>query len=194
MAFPCNTVNFGFQTWTADINRPYLQSSEPLCKSIFINEPKPEFELRHKQCSKLLRSLYSLSDSDELWHVTMDRYHRKVVGMTPFRVDPAYLSRLSGSYDDDLIRYGSSLCCDLHLKTKENFETKEESSVSYYFTGCRINCLQDGIIVIYQKGYLRKLENIPLNASFRQFGSMTMRPAWLAQSRHDCLFELYHLS
>ncbi len=71
------------------VRQAYLQSAEPLSREIFITEPVPEFELRPDQCLKLLKPLYGLCDSGELWHKTLDEHHRRELGMSPFRSDPA---------------------------------------------------------------------------------------------------------
>ena len=79
----------GFDIWSADVRQAYLQSVEPLSRELFITKPVPEFELQPKQYLKLLKPLYGLCDSRDLWHKTLDEHHRHNLGKTPFRSDPA---------------------------------------------------------------------------------------------------------
>ena len=67
----------GFDAWTADVRQAYLQSSEPLLRDVFIKDPVPEFELDPSHCLKLLRPLYRLCESGDLWHATLDNHHRR---------------------------------------------------------------------------------------------------------------------
>lgn len=80
---------FDFDIWTSDVRQAYLQSAEPLARDIFIAHPVPEFELEPSQCLKLLKHLYGLCESGDLWHETLDKHHREDLGMNPMRSDPA---------------------------------------------------------------------------------------------------------
>ena len=81
-------------------------------REIYINKPVPEFELNPDQCLQLLKPLYGLCDSGDLWHDTLDKHHREDLGMKPVRSDPALyiwmvnglLKGLSGGYVDNVIR------------------------------------------------------------------------------------------
>eukprot|EP00171_Calliarthron_tuberculosum_P023469 IDg23469t1 len=95
-----------FDVWTSDVTQAYLQSAIPLQRDVFIARPPPEFELDPSQCLKLMKPLYGLCDSGDLWHRTIDEHHRHDLGMTPLRSDPALytltnngaLYGLSGGY------------------------------------------------------------------------------------------------
>ena len=115
----------GFDIWSADVRQTYLQSAEPLSRELFITKPVPEFEVQPGQCLKLLKHLYGLCDSRDLWHKSLDEHHRHDLGMTPFRSDPALykimsnglLMGLSDGCVDDLLRTGSPEFCQLAKKT-----------------------------------------------------------------------------
>eukprot|EP00171_Calliarthron_tuberculosum_P022290 IDg22290t1 len=106
----------GFDIWTSDVRHAYLQSEEPLSRDLFLVNPAPEFEIPADKCLQLLKPLYGLCDSGDLWHKTIDKHHRTDLNMQPFRSDPALyklvvdgkLIGLSGGYVDDLLRTGSS--------------------------------------------------------------------------------------
>ena len=193
---------FGFDVWTSDVTQAYLQSSEPLARKIFIREPVPEFELDPKECLELLKPLYGLCESGDLWHATLDKHHRHDLNMQPLRSDPALyawmthglLRGLSGGYVDDLIRAGDSQFKIQCAKTHTLFEMSKDRSVPYTFTGFSLNKNNEGEFVQSQREYLKKLECLPTNAPFSDFRSMRMRLAWLSNTRPDCLFEVSQLA
>ena len=106
---------FGFDIWTSDVRQSYLQSAVPLSREVFIKNPVHEFELDADQCLQLLKPLYGLCESGDLWFETLDKHHRVDLKMKPFRIDPAMyylladgmLYGISGGYVDDLIRAGN---------------------------------------------------------------------------------------
>jgi len=125
----------GFDVWTSDVKQAYLQSSEPLSREIFIGKPAPEFELDQTQCLKLLKPLYGLCESGDLWHATLDLHHREDLGMSPFRFDPTLyilmkqgaLQGLSGGYLDDIIRAGNAHFKKVARRTHTTFEMAEDT-------------------------------------------------------------------
>ena len=70
----------------------------------------------------------------------------------------------------------------------------EDQSLPSMFTGFSLSQSTGGTIVQEQHEYLRKLEELPLDASFSHFKSMRMKLAWLSNSRPDCLFEISQLA
>ena len=68
-------ANHSLDIWSCDVRQAYLQSAKPLSREIFITKPVPEFELQPEQCLKLLKPLYGLCDSGDLWHKTVDEHH-----------------------------------------------------------------------------------------------------------------------
>lgn len=47
---------------------------------------------------------------------------------------------------------------------------------------------------MHQSQYLKNMEFIPYDSSFKQFSSMRMKLEWLANTRPDCLFEISQLA
>eukprot|EP00171_Calliarthron_tuberculosum_P023641 IDg23641t1 len=192
----------GFDIWTSDVRQAYLQSAEPLSRDIFIKTPPMEFELESHQCLQLLKPLYGLCESGDLWHKTLDEHHRNDLGMTPFRSDPALyytksnglLIGLSGGYVDDLLRAGSPEFDSISAKTHAKFEMGDNESLPCTFSGFHLGTTDCNSLKQDQSFYLSKLEQLPLCAPFPVFRSMRMKLAWLANTRPDCLFNISQLA
>lgn len=192
----------GFDVWSSDVRQAYLQSAEPLAREIFIDKPVPEFELEPHQCLQLMKPLYGLCESGDMWHRTLDDHHRNDLGMSPFRSDPAMykimadgmLQGISGGYVDDLLRTGSAEFRHLSRKTHERFEMDDDENLPVTFSGFTLARDKDGSIIQDQHIYLSNLEALDKSASFSAFRSMRMKLAWLANTRPDCLFEISQLS
>eukprot|EP00171_Calliarthron_tuberculosum_P022145 IDg22145t1 len=191
-----------FDVWTSDVTQAYLQSAIPLQRDVFITRPPPEFELDPSQCLKIMKPLYGLCDSGDLWHRTMDEHHRNDLGMTPLRSDPALytltnngdLHGLSGGYVDDLLRAGTPSFREHMQITREKFDMGPDEAPPCAFSGFQLSQNSEGLLEQNQKLYITKLEALPLDASFSDFRSMRMRLAWLANTRPDCLFEISQLA
>ena len=192
----------GFDIWTSDVRQAYLQSAEPLAREVFISKPVPEFELDPSQCLQLLKPLYGLCESGDLWHNTFDRHHKKDLGMKPLRCDPALyvlmkdnvLQGLSGWYVDELIRTGNTTFKELARETNRKFEMADDQDLPCVFTGFSLKRSQDGTFIQDQHEYLKRLEELPADCPFKAFRSMRMKLAWLANTRPDCLFEISQLA
>ena len=193
---------FNFDIWTSDLRQAYLQSAEPLAREIFIAKPVPELELKPSQCLQLLKPLYGLCESGDIWHETLANHHKEDLGMKSLRSDPALYSLikegilrgLSGGYVDDLIRAGDEYFKKVSQKTNEKFDMAENEKIPCTFTGFSLSHNRDGEVIQDQHEYLKKLETLSLGASFGQFRSMRMKLAWLSNTRPDCLFEISQLA
>lgn len=82
-------ILFGFEIWAEDLRQEYLQLAEPLIRDIFIKNPTKEFELEPSKCLQLLKPLYGLCESEDMWHDKLDRKHLEDLGMKIFRIDSA---------------------------------------------------------------------------------------------------------
>ncbi|CAN8072966.1 unnamed protein product [Agarophyton chilense] len=195
-------MSHGFDVWTSDVRQAYLQAAEPILRDVFITKPVPEFELHPSQCLQLLKPLYGLCESGDLWHQTIDQHHVKDLGKTPLRSDPALyiqmkdglLKGISGGYVDDLLRAGDNGFKKLCIRTNERFDMGEEQSLPCSFTGFSLDRKPDTTIVQEQHSYLKKLEELPSDAKFSLFRSMRMKLAWLANTRPECLFQISQLA
>ena len=162
----------------------------------------PEFELYPSQCLKLLKPLYGLCESGDLWHETLARYHREDLVMPSLRSDPALytlitngvLKGFSDGYVDELIRPRDKDFKEVSKKTNARFEMAEDQKLPCSFTGFFLGRGKDGDVIQNQHESLKKLEKLPLTANFSEFQCMRMRLAWLANTRPDCLFEIAQLA
>ena len=188
----------GFCTWTSDVSQSYLQSAEPLMRGIFISRPVPGFELEPHQCLKLLKPLYGLCESGDMWHRTLDAHHKKDMGMRPLRSDLALyvlmregpLSGLSGKYVDYMIRAGNEQIQKIAQSTSQRFQKAEDSYLPCGFTGFLLYKDKGGCVQLNQADYLDNLRPMPEDSSYSQFASMRMKLAWLTHSRPDCMYEM----
>lgn len=192
----------GFDIWTSDVRQAYLQSTDPLARDVFIARPVPEFELDPSQFLQILKPLYGLCESGDLWHETLDRHHREDLGMKPLRSDPALyvlmkdnlLQELSGGYVDDLMRAGNKKFRTPAKKTSHRFEMAEDEILPCVFTGFSLKRQGTNAIAQDPHDYLRKLEELSSDCSFGAFCSMRIKLAWLSNTRPDCLFEISQLA
>jgi len=192
----------GFKVWTSDVRQAYLQSSHTLSREVFIRNPVAEFELNPEQCLQLLKPLYGLCESGDLWHKTLDDHHRRVLKMSPMRSDPALYVRmanglldgLSGCYVDDMIRSGQPAFQEAAKVTSNSFEMAEDEFPPCTFTGFKLDVDEDGVLEVNQHEYQQKLSRMPEDGSYRDFCSKRMQLAWLAHSRPDVLYEVSQLT
>lgn len=120
----------GYDIWSSDITKTYLQASEPLGRDIYLKNPGPEFALKPEECLQLLRPLYGLCDAGDLWQSTLDHHHREDLGMTSSNLDAKFyyllenkvLVGLSGTDVDDLFRAGNQQFRQHTTKTTDKFD------------------------------------------------------------------------
>ena len=171
-------------------------------REVFIKKPVPEFELDPNQSLQLLRPLYGLCESGDLWYKTLDDYHRNDLGMNPMRSDPAFyvsmknnlLQGMSGTYVDDILRSGNPDFCNLAKKTSMKFEMAENCSIPCNFVGFRLQKRKDDTFELSQEEYVRKLRPMPTDVTYSDFASLRMKLTWLAHSRPDCMFEVSQMT
>ena len=193
---------FDFDVWISDVRQAYLQSEEPLSKAIYIDRPCPEFSLNPDQCLQLLKPLYGLCESGDLWHATLDRHHRKDLGMKPLDSDPALyhlmidgiLAGLSGSYVDDILRCGTKAFRRHCLPTNKRFEIAADEEIPCTFTGFRLSYDSRQAVQLDQCRYVEKIKPIPEDGTYKDLASLRMQLAWLSHSRPDLLFEVSQLT
>ena len=79
----------GFRIWVVDVKLAYLQSDKPLIRKIFITNSASEFEPSPQECLELLKPVYSLANSGDEWHRTLDDHVQINLKMTPTIIGPS---------------------------------------------------------------------------------------------------------
>lgn len=193
---------FGFDVWTGDVKQAYLQSISALDRDVFIKNPTEEFELPDNMALKLLKPLYGLCDSGDLWYETIDNHHKKDLGMISTKLDPALyyliendvLIGMIGTYVDDILRCGDNNFKQKAQSTHETFEMDKDEFLPTEFTGFEIKKNSYGEVVISQDHYLKNIFTLTSDASFSDFRSMRMKLSWLSNSRPDCAYNISQLA
>ena len=72
-----------------DVKIAYLQSDKLFIRKIFITYTAHEFELSAEECLELLKPIYSLADSGDEWHRTLDDNVQFDLKMNPTIIDPS---------------------------------------------------------------------------------------------------------
>ena len=175
----------GFNVWSADVTKAYLQSSKPTSRSIFIKNTPEKFELKLDKCLHLLKPLYGVCDSSDLWHKTLMDHLESDLGL--FTVsselsmhvlhDKNKLISMHSSFVDDLLRCGDKMFLDTCLKTDSRFQTGNDNCISLRFAVFDISRLSNESIQIDQLKYVKKLEQLQPTAKFSDFRSMRMKIA-----------------
>lgn len=146
---------FGFHIWTPDVQQAYLQPTIPLLRDIFIKNAASEFELRSERCLKLLRPLYGLSESGDLWYETIAKHCKDDLKLQTMRSDTAlrYLKNgktlhgFCGAYVDDLLSAGDDVFRKQMDLTKEKFEMAEDDNIPCEFSGFALDYNKDSLLI-----------------------------------------------
>ena len=98
----------GFRLWSVDVAQAYIQATANNMRSIFCEGPV-ELELSADEVLQIMRPLYGMTDSGDLWCDTMRHHHITDLNMTPLASDNAIyhligktLKGLSATYVDDI--------------------------------------------------------------------------------------------
>lgn len=191
-----------FTVWTSDVRQAYLQSEQVLSRPVFLRDPVKKFDLGENKALQLLKPLYGLSESGDIWYRILDRHHRSDLEMNPLRSDPALYVRMEqgsligilGTYVDDMIRAGNTKFWKTPKKTEERFDMEEAKKVPCTSTGFALLENVNGVLWLDQHDYLSKIKVLPEDALYRDLASIKMNLAWLSHSRPDCMFEVSQIT
>ena len=196
-------VIFGFKIWTADVRQAYLQSAIKLQREVYVKTNASEFELKPNKCLKLLRPLYGLCESGDLWYETFSQHSKEDLHLVQMKSDAALrylkddtLHGLCGSYVDDLLCAGEARLKSAFEKTRSKFEMAEDEEIPCEFSGFVLEYDDANLLLQSQAHYLHKLSIIETmnESSYSKFRSTRMKLGWLANTRPDCAFEISQLS
>ena len=182
---------FGFRIWSQDVSQAYLQSADKLMREVYV-KPSREFRLSHDKLLRLLKPLYGLSDSGDYWHVTFTRHLTEELGMTHttgdlslfFKVIHDELSGITGAYVDDTIGAGTPAFENTSRLTEQRFQSKEREFDSITFAGIEIDRKEYGFIM-HQTRFARKVKQLHLDCTYKQYRSKRQELAWLVHTRPD---------
>lgn len=108
---------------------------------------------------ELLKPLYGLCELGDLWHTTIDNYHRVDLNMKPSRSDPAFyisftdsgdVRGFSGNYVDDMLRARNDEFRHISAATAKKFRLGENQHLPCEFSGFHLDKLDDGTMRIKQ--------------------------------------------
>lgn len=171
-------ANHGFDVCTSDFKQAYLQSEDPLGRSVYIRDPLAEFNLSQNEWLQLLKPLYGLCDSGDLWNGTLDNHHRCDLSMTPMdsypslhcpRDDSGSLVRLSGTYCDEMIQARTSPFHPKALATHSRFEMRPYERLPCNFPRLHVSNEDHANIVPDRAAYLNKIKPMSTDATFSNF-------------------------
>jgi hypothetical protein len=102
-----------FDVWTVDADQAYLQAAERLPRSVFVKHNA--LRLSPGEIAQILKPLYGLADSGDLWAKILVHHHLKDLAMSQstsefslfLRRAASELVGLSGCYVDDIIQAGT---------------------------------------------------------------------------------------
>lgn len=191
-----------FSLWSEVAFQAYTQGDEPLARLVFINDVSPEFNLKEDECFHVIKPVYGLSDSGDLLHSTIDRYHCIALHMVPlasnqglfFVMADEKLSGMSGIYVDNLLRIGDKSFHQKCKATPEKLNTKVKTQLPIEITDISTERSSNGMLTVGQNRYLRKLKDLPSNSKFSELRSMRVKLERLANTHPDVLSEIASLA
>lgn len=95
---------------------------------------------------------------------------------------------------DDMLRARAKQLREISQRTAKRFSMGEDVVLPCDFSGFRLDFDENGDVTQTQRGYLKQLEPLPLDATYVQFRSMHMKLTWLANTRPDLMFEISQLA
>ena len=76
-----------FEVWISGVGQASLQSSDSLYRDLCLRDLLPQFELDSHEALQLLRPLYGLCESGDMWYKTLDDHHGLDLKMKPLGAD-----------------------------------------------------------------------------------------------------------
>jgi hypothetical protein len=107
---------FGWKAWTEDVRQAYIQTTGRLLRDVYItslNRAENELRLKPNEALRLLRPLYGLAETGDLWHSEFSSKHKNELGMQELESEPALYAKICA----DLICGMTGLCVDDTIST-----------------------------------------------------------------------------
>ena len=184
-------VMYQMDLWTQDISQAYLQSEDKLSRDVYLR-PTPHFNLSAESLMHLLKSIYGLTDAGDYWGITITRFAKDDMQMTPttldislfFKVVLDKLCGLSGFFVDDGIHSGTEEFSEESRKIEQKFKATPRETNKFKFAGVQVD--RDGDhAFIHQQEYSSHIKPLPTDATFIEFRSSRQKLMWLCNTRPD---------
>ena len=181
----------------------YLQSSEPLERKIYITKSAPEFNLSSNEALLPLKPLYGLSDSGDLWHVSLDIHMKKDLKMKSMIADPVLYMKfnpsgeligMNGSYVDDVLQAGDMHFMNIARYTDSKFDTSGDEEPTLTPAGQKISKPNENAYAVDQSLYLKNMKPVTGNSTWSEFSSKRIHHAWNANTRPDICVDISQLA
>ena len=189
-----------FKVWSQDISQAYLQGAEKLSRDVYIR-PGPELKIPSGHLLKLLKPIYGLADSGDIWNTTFSKHLQEDLGMQRaqtdmsmfFKRDRKELTGIEATYVDDSLAVGDESFNILTNETGKRFEAKEKEFNSLRFSGVYIETSEKGFR-IHQKSYIERLTELKKDANFTLLRRSRAQLTWLIHTRPDICVDANRLA
>lgn len=165
-------VSNGFDIWSRDIFQAFLQSDEPLRRTVYVRPPKGEIVLQRIGAPpgtilRAIKAQYGLGDSPGYWWPTFQDWHTEDLDMQSSVLDPCLFYKVVGSMlegilvtqGDDTLGGGASEFSALEEEKSRRFECKvRTNSLPIQFNGFCIDEHESGGHILHQNDYCTSLK------------------------------------
>lgn len=188
-------ASFGFKLWSRDISQAFIQSDEPLHRTVFVRPPKGENVLEQigappNSILKAIKPQYGLPESPGYWWQTFRRWHEIDLKMKSSALDPClFYKHIDGKLEgiqvtqvDDTVGTGTERFSKLEIEKSSKFECKPRTeSFPMKFNGMILEKSGNGY-VINQHEYCTKMEPIPTELNYSELATFRGKLSYAAVS------------
>ena len=126
-----------------------------------------ELDFEEDMALQLIKPLYGLSDSGDMWYKTPDTQNKENFKLILTKIDPVFYLcfdeskrsiGMNRSFVDDLLCAGDSKFKKLREITHQKFETTPDEDPLFLFAGLKLKKLPDDSFTLDQSFYLEKIK------------------------------------
>jgi len=202
-------ATYGFKIWSRDISQAFIQSDEPLRRTVYVKPPKGENVLDQigapkGSMLKAIKPQYGLPESPGYWWKTFKRWHENDLGMKPTALDPCFfykhdkdqLHGIQVTQVDDTLGSGIASFSNMEITKSKKFECKPRSQLlPMKFNGIWIEECKNGGYKIHQNDYCASIKLPTSPENYATLQSLRGKIAYAATStRPDVSFPAASLS
>ena len=185
----------GFDVWSLDVKKAYLQAASTLRRNIFV---KPEsLELKPGETLQVVKPLHGVAESGDYRCETNHRFHVDKLRMKQstgdfvlfFRRAMKKLISISGSYVDEVWQTGTQEEKKrIQDEFRKVFDVKISNAKKFMYTGIECDNRNKTERKLSQEHYISRLHFLKKNSSFPEFSSLRAQLAWVVHTRPDIAF------